>query len=77
MLAADEIERRSIGIDIEQDFADFAATRTRSPYIVGDAAEILAADAHLDNGSIDYIFTSPPYFAMLHFGKGANKRQPA
>lgn len=73
LIAADVLQRASVGIDIEQRFADFAAARTKSRYLVGDSHTLMDDKNHFADGCIDYIFTSPPYYNMLHRSRGGNK----
>lgn len=66
LIAANRLDRHSIGIDINSDYQDIAIKRLQSKgfsdfhYIVGDAN--IALDSI---GSVDYIVTSPPYHNIL------------
>lgn len=73
MIAADQLGRIGIGIDIERKFATFAATRTKSRYVIGESASVMRSNKHFQSGSVDFIFTSPPYYNMLHRSRGGNK----
>lgn len=73
LIAADNLKRESIGIDLQEKYKSFAQTRTSSPYIVGNALEILNDNRLISDESVDYIFTSPPYYNMLRKSRGGNK----
>ncbi len=71
--AAERLDRKAVGIELEPSFADFARTRTGSPILVGDALTVLQDHDRLPNHSIDYILTSPPYWNTLAQSRGGNK----
>ena len=70
--AADQLDRHSIGIELEPNFAQFAASRSSSPIFVGDALEISRDRELLPEQSVDYILTSPPYWNILRQSRGGN-----
>ena len=72
MVADDSLERRSIGIELEERFADFSRTRTPSPVHIGDAAELIRDTELFPCQTVDYVFTSPPYMDALLRSRGGN-----
>lgn len=70
--AADQLSRQAIGIELETTFAQFAASRSTSPLILGDALEVSRNRELLPAESVDYILTSPPYWNTLHKSRGGN-----
>ena len=73
MEVAQQMGRKSTGIELNTDFAEFAATRTSHPILIGNALEVIQDTAQLPDESYDYIFTSPPYWNTLHKSRGGNK----
>lgn len=73
MEVAEMMGRQSVGIELNPDFAIFAATRTSHTIFVGNALEVIQDTQKLPNESIHYIFTSPPYWNTLHKSRGGNK----
>ena len=73
LVAADHLERRASGIDIEHKFVEFSQTRTASSVYTGDALTLLQDPTIFPDESVDYIFTSPPYMNALHKSRGGNK----
>jgi DNA modification methylase len=67
-IAASNLQRESIGIDLNTQYHDLALSRyiakqmdiTKHQYIVGDSAKIVST-----LGKVDYIVTSPPYHNIL------------
>ncbi|TLE08658.1 DNA methyltransferase [Helicobacter bilis] len=68
LLAASLLERQSIGYDLSLEYRDLALQRLQKikanhcSYEIGDNKKLLQT---LDEQSIDYIVTSPPYFNIL------------
>ena len=73
LVAADALGRRSLGFDLEQSFIDFAATRTESPILQGDASQLLSRSEEYPDECFDYVFTSPPYMNILRNSRGGNR----
>ena len=73
MEVAESMNRQSAGIELNPDFANFAASRTSHPIFVGNALEIIQDTEKLEDESFHYIFTSPPYWNTLHKSRGGNK----
>ena len=67
LIAADMLDRKGIGIDLNPEYKNLYMERlqeleidSRSEYYIGDSLEVL------DNiGRVDYIVTSPPYHNIL------------
>ena len=72
MEIAEMMGRLSIGIELEPKFAEFASTRTSHPIIIGNSLEEINDTDKFQNESIDYVFTSPPYWNTLHKSRGGN-----
>lgn len=75
LLAANNLERKAIGIDINARFKIMAEKRLRKKghkvyrYLVGDSAKIMD-----DIQKVDYVVTSPPYHNILkNVGGGIRK----
>jgi DNA modification methylase len=70
--AADELGRRSVGIDINPQFVDLARQslpkRTLAKLVCADALDL---NKYLDEESVDLLFTSPPYGHLLKVVGGA------
>ena len=73
MEVAEQMERKSVGIELEPRFADFAETRTAHQVIRGNALEVIQDPEQLATESFHYILTSPPYWNTLHKSRGGNK----
>ena len=73
MEVAEMMGRKSTGIELNPDFAEFAATRTSHPILIGNALEVIQDTERLPDESFDYVFTSPPYWNTLHKSRGGNK----
>lgn len=70
--AADELGRKSIGIDINPEFIDLA----RQTVMDNSHAQLICADAqnlpkYVDPDSVDLLFTSPPYGNLLKVVSGS------
>ena len=70
--AANVMGRQAKGIELESKFVDFARSRTFSPVVHGEALETLQDTVEFPDQHYDYIFTSPPYWNMLHKSRGGN-----
>lgn len=70
--AADQLNRQAVGIELEPDFAEFAASRSRQTIHIGDALTLANDRELLPDHSVDYILTSPPYWNILHQSRGGN-----
>lgn len=74
LAAAAELERRGVGVELSPEFHALAARRTDlgagSRVLLGDARR--ASDLLPEAGirSVEYVFTSPPYWNMLRKGRG-------
>lgn len=80
LVAALRARRNSFGIELHPAYADIArqviaeereslaasASTPRAEVITGDAAEIGKYITEFQIPTIDYVFTSPPYWDMLH-----------
>ena len=73
MEVAEQMDRSSAGIELQPDFANFAATRTSHPIIIGNALEEIHNSDHFPTESFHYVLTSPPYWNILHKSRGGNK----
>ena len=73
MEVAEAMRRYSAGIELNLQFAEFAATRTSHPIFVGNVLEVIKDTERLPPESFHYIFTSPPYWNTLHKSRGGNK----
>lgn len=88
MVAALQSGRHSYGIELNQEYADIARQVVRekrtelgsqvdnltTEVITGDANRIGECLADYDVPPIDYVFTSPPYWDMLH-ARGAETQE--
>ena len=73
MEVAERMGRLSLGIELQPEFANFAATRTSHPIIIGNAIEEIHNTDNFPSESLDYVLTSPPYWNTLHKSRGGNK----
>ena len=73
LVVAGEVGRGSVGIELEASFIEFCRTRTGSPVHNDDALGALSDVEKFPDGSIDYIFTSPPYMNALWKSRGGNR----
>jgi DNA modification methylase len=73
MEVAEQMGRLSFGIELQPEFAEFAATRTSRRIVIGNALEEIHNAENFPDESIDYVFTSPPYWNTLHKSRGGNK----
>lgn len=73
LAAAEEQGRKAKGIELDPGFAEFAATRCRGRIEVADARIATNNRRKYRSESIHYVFTSPPYWNMLHRSRGGNK----
>lgn len=66
LIAANQINRKAIGIDLNEDFKELAENRLKSldldsyEYLIGDSRKRIK-----ELSEIDYIITSPPYHNIL------------
>lgn len=75
ILAANNLDRKAIGIDINQKYKQISERRLKIKghlqykYLVGDAVEMIK-----ELSSVDYVVTSPPYHNILkNSGNGIRK----
>ena len=73
MEVAEKLGRFSLGIELQPDFVDFAATRTSHPIIIGNALEEIHNSDNFPTETFHYVLTSPPYWNTLHKSRGGNK----
>ena len=73
MEVAEALRRESVGIELQLEFAEFAATRTSHNIVVGNALEEIHNTDTFPDESIHYVLTSPPYWNTLHKSRGGNK----
>lgn len=77
LLAAHQLGRRGIGIDISDEFLTLAATRLKTAGVddyqlyQGDARQV----AELVDGSIDLCVSSPPYWDILNQKRSADHKE--
>lgn len=74
IVSAERLGRKGIGIEINNDFYNAAAGRCSEEAIIlnGDCRERIN---DIDNNSIDFIMTSPPYWNMLSKKRGHSDSQ--
>ncbi|MHA1144757.1 MAG: DNA methyltransferase [Candidatus Helarchaeota archaeon] len=64
LVACDNTERRGIGIELYDEWANIAKSRTSQQVMTGDCREILSQLIEQEV-SVDFIITSPPYLNMM------------
>ena len=63
LVAAEELDREALGFELSRYWAEIGKKRIkRSQLMIGDARELIN---ELADNSVDFIFTSPPYWQML------------
>ena len=77
VLAAHEMGRAGVGIDISADYVDAAKRRIGD---CGDGCRVICADAsslleHIEPGAVDLVVTSPPYWNVLTRRRSADCKQ--
>ena len=70
--AAERIGRRAVGIELNPQFAEFAKSRSGCAVVCSDAMSALKDPERFAYSSVDYLFTSPPYWNMLRRSRGGN-----
>ena len=71
--AACTLGRAAAGVELEQRFAEFARGRAPDAVVrIGDSAALLRDRTLFPDGSVDYCFTSPPYWNALSRSRGGN-----
>lgn len=70
---AEELGRKGTGIELVPKHADFAMRRTTLPVHQGDSLKEIHDTEKFPNESFEYIFTSPPYWNILHKGADGKK----
>lgn len=70
LVACDRTDRRGIGIELIDKYAEMAKKRTDQKVIVGDARDIDKFQIPV----IDYSITSPPYWNVLNRSTGSFKK---
>lgn len=68
--AAVELDRKGIGIELNEEFARIAVDDLRTLGCTGEQARVIIDDVrnlavHVDPKSVDFVLTSPPYSTLL------------
>ena len=70
LVACDRTQRKGIGIELIEKYADMAKKRTQQKIIIGDAGDI----SKMKLPTIDYCITSPPYWNVLNRSTGSFRK---
>jgi len=70
LVACDRTNRKGIGIELMEKYAEMAKKRTDQKIIIGDARDI----SKMKLPKIDYCITSPPYWNVLNRSTGSFKK---
>ena len=83
LLAAKALGHRGLGIDLNPEYCEIAATRIKAAPGVNEAEIKIVNDdsrellKHIEPESVDLVVTSPPYWDILNRNRTADKKETA
>lgn len=70
LVACDTTNRKGVGIELIEKWADIAKRRTKQCVIEGDARDLESLLSRTQIEKVDFCITSPPYWNMLRLTRG-------